>query len=106
MRNSALAVLLCAALASQLAAQKNAATQVIVTNATSRPVPTTLQGTATVTGNVNVTNSSLPVSGSVSITNTSVPVSVTNATLPVSGTITAGNLPLDANGNVRTSVAP
>jgi len=26
--------------------------------------------------------------------------------MPVTGTVTAGNLPLDANGNVRTSVAP
>src|SRR5262245_28720377 len=97
MRNSVYTFLISMLLVCHLSAQKNAATQVIVTNTASRPVPTTVQGTATLTGNVNVTNSSLPVSGSVSITNSSI---------PVSGSVIASNLPLDASGNVRTSVAP
>ncbi len=33
-------------------------------------------------------------------------VNVTNASLPVSGTVGVGNLPLDANGNVKTAQQP
>ena len=58
--------------------------QVKVVNTTKSPVPTLAQGTTTISGNVNVTNTSLP----------------------VSGTVEVSNLPLDTNGNVRTSVSP
>jgi len=77
--------------------QAAAQTQVKVVNTSKTPVPTLAQGTTTISGNVNVTNASLPVSGSVALTNSS---------LPVTGTVDVGNLPLDTNGNMRTSVAP
>lgn len=91
-------------------APQNSVQSVQVVNTTKNPVPTTAQGTTTISGNVNVTNASLPVNGSVSITNNPLPISgsvaVTNSSLPVTGTVAVSNLPLDANGNVRTSVAP
>jgi hypothetical protein len=77
-----------------------------VVKTTSSPVPTAAQGTTTISGNVKVTNASLPMTGSVSITNSSVPVNVTNSPLPVTGTVSVGNLPLDTKGNVLVSVAP
>lgn len=79
---------------------------VSVVNTTKNPVPTAAQGTTKISGNIHVTNSSLPVTGSVSITNNSVPVNVTNSPLGVGGTVAVSNLPLGSNGNVLVSVAP
>ena len=82
---------------SELAAQNTATEPVTVVNTAKNPVPTVAQGTTTISGSVNVTNSSIPVTGSVSIANSS---------LPVTGTVNVGNLPLSPTGNVLVSIAP
>jgi hypothetical protein len=69
--------------------------QVKVVNTTKSPVPTLAQGITAISGNVKITNASLPVSGS---------VNVTNSSLPITGTVDVNNLPLDANGNLLTTV--
>jgi len=78
-------ILVCAP---QAAAQANTTPEPVkVVNTTKNPVPTVAQGTTKISGNVNVTNSSIPVTGSVSITNNSLPVNVTNSSLAVTGTV-------------------
>jgi hypothetical protein len=96
------------ACAPQAAAQTSPTTAqpVKVVNTTKNPVPTVAQGTTKISGNVHVTNSSLPVNGSVSITNTSVPVNVTNSPLGVSGTVVVSNLPLDSNRKCASQRCP
>lgn len=79
-----LACILTTVLAPQFAAQKSPTVpQVYVANPVSHPVPTAIQGTAAISGSVNVTNTSLPVNGSVAVS----------------------NLPLDSKGNVLVSMA-